>query len=55
MVALADAHGIEAGWFTLDGWRVRVPGPGAVEEAELTGEPPIVDPALPDGAPRRTS
>ena len=44
-------HGIETGWFTLDGWRVAATGPGTVEEGELTGEPPIVAPDLPDGVP----
>jgi Cof subfamily protein (haloacid dehalogenase superfamily) len=47
---LAREHGIEAGWFELGGWRVRVLGPGAVEEAGLTDEPPTVSPDLPDGA-----
>ena len=51
VLALAGAHGIDIGWFTLDGWRVAATGAGIAEEAELTGEPPIVTPDLPDGAP----
>ncbi len=51
VLGLARAHGIEVGWFTLDGWRVAAPGPGATEEGELTGEPAIVAPGLPDGVP----
>ena len=50
VLRLARAHGIEAGWFELDGWRVRSIGPGAVEEAMLTDEPPTESPDLPDGA-----
>ena len=50
MLRLARAHGIEVGWFELDGWRVRSIGPGAVEEAMLTDEPPTESPDLPDGA-----
>ena len=34
-----------------DGWRVARGGPGVDEEAELTGEPPLLFPALPHGAP----
>ena len=49
VLALAREHGIEAGWFELDGWHVRVIGPGAVEEAALTDEPPTLTPALPEG------
>jgi Cof subfamily protein (haloacid dehalogenase superfamily) len=45
---LVHEHGIEAGWFTLDGWRVRALGAGAAEEAGLTGEAPVVSPGLPD-------
>jgi Cof subfamily protein (haloacid dehalogenase superfamily) len=48
---LARARGIEVGWFTSDGWRVAARGPGINEEERLTGEPPLVDPELPDGAP----
>jgi Cof subfamily protein (haloacid dehalogenase superfamily) len=48
---LAREHGIEVGWFTRDGWRVTAHGPGVDEEAALTGEPPLVESALPDGAP----
>jgi Cof subfamily protein (haloacid dehalogenase superfamily) len=51
VLALAAAHGVEAGWYTLDGWRVAAPGPGAEEEGALTGEPAIVEPGLPDGLP----
>jgi Cof subfamily protein (haloacid dehalogenase superfamily) len=51
VLALAAAHGVETGWYTLDGWRVAAPGPGADEEGALTGEPPIVAPGLPDGLP----
>ena len=50
VLRLAREHGIEAGWFELDGWRVRSIGPGAVEEAMLTDEPPTEAPDLPDGA-----
>ena len=50
VLALARAHGIEAGWFELDGWRVRTIGAGAIEEAMLTDEPPTEAPELPDGA-----
>jgi Cof subfamily protein (haloacid dehalogenase superfamily) len=46
--ALALEHGVETGWFTVDGWRVRALGPGAEEEAGLTGERPLVSPRLPD-------
>src|SRR5918997_30396 len=49
--ALARAHEVETGWFTLDGWRVAAHGAGAAEEAALTGELPIIAPGLPDGAP----
>jgi Cof subfamily protein (haloacid dehalogenase superfamily) len=48
---LARARGIEVGWFALDHYRVAVRGPGVDEEERLTGEPPLVDPGLPDGAP----
>jgi Cof subfamily protein (haloacid dehalogenase superfamily) len=48
---LAGDHGVEIGWYTLDGWRVAAPGPGAEEEGALTGEPPIVEPGMPDGLP----
>jgi Cof subfamily protein (haloacid dehalogenase superfamily) len=51
VLELADEHGIETGWYTLDGWRVAAPGPGAEEEGELTGEAAIVEPGLPDGLP----
>ena len=50
-LTLAREHGIEVGWFTRDGWRVSALGPGVAEEAALTGEPPLVEPGLPDGAP----
>jgi Cof subfamily protein (haloacid dehalogenase superfamily) len=50
-LALARERGIEVGWFTRDGWRVAAVGPGIVEEEALTGEPPLVEPGLPDGAP----
>jgi Cof subfamily protein (haloacid dehalogenase superfamily) len=50
-LTLAREHGIEVGWFTRDGWRATALGPGVAEEAGLTGEPPIVEPGLPDGAP----
>ena len=50
-LTLAREHGIEVGWFTRDGWRVTALGPGVAEEAALTGEPPLVEPGLPDGAP----
>ncbi len=50
VLRLARAHGIEAGWFELDGWRVRTIGLGAIEEAMLTDEPPTESPDLPDGA-----
>jgi Cof subfamily protein (haloacid dehalogenase superfamily) len=49
--ALARADGIEVGWFTRDGWRVAARGRGIAEEQALTDEPPLIDPALPDGAP----
>jgi Cof subfamily protein (haloacid dehalogenase superfamily) len=49
--ALARAHGVEVGWFTRDGWRVAARGPGVAEEQALTGEPALLDPGLPDGAP----
>ncbi len=49
--ALAADAGIEVGWYTADGWRAAALGPGVVEEAESTDEPPAVDPALPAGAP----
>jgi Cof subfamily protein (haloacid dehalogenase superfamily) len=52
VLALAAEHGVEIGWYTLDGWRVAAPGPGADEEGALTDEPPIVDPGMPDGLPR---
>lgn len=48
---VARAHDVETGWFTLDGWRVAARDAGAAEEAALTGEPPIIEPGLPDGAP----
>jgi len=51
VLRLAHAHGIETGWYTLDGWRVAAPGPGADEEGALTGEPALVTPDLPDGLP----
>jgi Cof subfamily protein (haloacid dehalogenase superfamily) len=51
VLAMATARSVEIGWFTLDGWRVSSPGAAADEEAALTDEPPLVDPALPDGAP----
>jgi Cof subfamily protein (haloacid dehalogenase superfamily) len=51
VLALAAAHGVEVGWYTLDGWRVAAPGPGAEEESVLTGEPAIVEPGMPDGLP----
>jgi Cof subfamily protein (haloacid dehalogenase superfamily) len=50
-LALARERGIEVGWFTRDGWRVSALGPGIGEEAWLTGEPPLLEPGLPDGAP----
>jgi Cof subfamily protein (haloacid dehalogenase superfamily) len=50
-LGVARAHEVETGWFTLDGWRVAAADAGAAEEAALTGEPPIIAPALPDGAP----
>ena len=50
VLGLAAEHGVEIGWFTLDGWRVAAPGPAADEEAELTGEAPLIDPGLPAGA-----
>lgn len=50
-LTLAREHGIEVGWFTRDGWRVAALGPGIEEAAWLTGEPPVVEPGLPDGAP----
>jgi Cof subfamily protein (haloacid dehalogenase superfamily) len=49
--ALARERGIEVGWFTREGWRAAARGPGIAEEQALTGEPPLVDPSLPDGAP----
>jgi Cof subfamily protein (haloacid dehalogenase superfamily) len=49
--ALARARDVEVGWFTRDGWRVAARGPGIAEEQALTDEPPLVDTALPDGAP----
>ncbi|HTE64541.1 MAG TPA: Cof-type HAD-IIB family hydrolase [Solirubrobacteraceae bacterium] len=50
-LALARERGIEVGWFTRDGWRASALGPGIGEEAGLTGEPPLLEPGLPDGAP----
>ena len=51
VLAMAAAHGVEIGWFSLDGWRVASPGAAVDEEAALTDEPPLLDPGLPDGAP----
>ena len=48
---LARAHGAEVGWFTRDGWRIAARGPGVAEEQALTGEPALLDPELPAGAP----
>ena len=48
---LARARHIEVGWFARDHYRVAERGPGVDEEEQLTGEPPLVDPGLPDGAP----
>lgn len=52
VLGLAAEHRVEIGWFTLEDWRIAAPpGAAAAEEAALTDEPPLVDPALPDRAP----
>jgi len=51
VLELADGLGVEVGWYAGDGWRVSRLGPGAIEEADVTDEPPLVSPGLPAGAP----